>query len=73
VYCAGILPLVLMDCSLILSRMMSQRSIFTADQWPIWGFVQAIYLTSMAVAMYPGRMSAPQCEWDDVAALRIGN
>jgi hypothetical protein len=52
---------------------MPRRAIFTADEWPIWGSVLTIYLASMAVAMYPVRMSAPQCEWDNVVALGIGN
>ena len=72
-FCVGILPLVLMDCFLILSHLMPRGSIFTAGEWPIWASMLAIYLTSMAVAMYPGRTGAPQCEWDDVAALGIGN
>jgi hypothetical protein len=56
VFCFAIFPLVLIDCFLVLSHVMPKGALFEADtDWLIWVILFAIYLTLMAVAMYPGR------------------
>ena len=51
----GILPLVLVDCFMILSHLMPKGALFaTKDELLVWASLFAIYLTCMAVAMYPG-------------------
>ncbi len=63
VFCFGILPLALIDCVLILSLVMPKGALFEADtDRLVWAILFAIYLTSMAVAMYPGRDAPPRSD-----------
>jgi hypothetical protein len=65
VFCLGILPLVLIDCFMILSHLMPQGAQFaTRDDVIVLAIVFAIYLTLMTVAMYPGRALSSPADWD---------
>jgi hypothetical protein len=55
VFLLGVLPLVLVDCFMILSHLMPQGSLFaTKTDLFIWATIALFYLTCMAIAMYPG-------------------
>jgi hypothetical protein len=54
VFCVGILPLVLIDCVIILSELMPAGAFGAADYIAL-GIMISIYLASMIIAMYPGR------------------
>jgi hypothetical protein len=63
--CFGILPLALIDCVIVLSHVMPKGAMFEAifgedTDWLVLT-VPVVYLTSMAVAMYPGQ-EAPSPE-----------
>jgi len=68
VFCFAVFPLVLIDCFLVLSHLMPKGALFQADtDLVVWVILFAVYLTSMAVAMYPGRDTIPfdeRYEWD---------
>jgi hypothetical protein len=55
VFCIGVFPLVLIDCFLILSHVMPKGAGIDEETSRVACAIIAIYLTSMAVAMYPGR------------------
>jgi hypothetical protein len=60
VFCLGILPLALIDCCLILSGLMPRGARFAnAEDRAVWAVLVSIYLVSMIVAMYPGRVASP--------------
>jgi hypothetical protein len=68
VFFVGILPLVLIDCVIILSHLMPNGALFaTSGDLLVWAILAAIYLASMTVAMYPGSAGAAndQHESDD--------
>jgi hypothetical protein len=70
IFFLGILPLVLIDCVVILSHLMPDGALFaTNTDRLVWTVLIAIYLVSMAVAMYPGsaRAETNQYEGDDYA------
>jgi hypothetical protein len=55
IFTLGILPLVLVDCFMILSHLMPEGALFaTKTDLLVWTSFFVIYLTSMVVAMYPG-------------------
>jgi hypothetical protein len=67
--CLGILPLILIDCFMILSHLMPRGALLTADSDKFaLAIVYALYLSSMAVAMYPGRTISSPVDWDDPTA-----
>ena len=69
VFCLGILPLVLLDCFMILSHLMPQGALFaTHAEFIVLAIVFAIYLTLMTVAMYPGRAIPSHADWDELFA-----
>ena len=51
----GILPLVMIDCLMILSHLMPNGIVFLPPLG--WVVVLGIYLTAMTIAMYPGRVA----------------
>lgn len=56
VFCFGILPLVLVDCFMILSHLIPKGAALVDDSdLLVLVIFFAIYLSSMAIAMYPGR------------------
>jgi len=62
VFCLGIFMLVFIDAIMVLSHVMPKEAAFaTAADLIVWAALYAIYLTLMALAMYPGfgRLSAP--------------
>ena len=64
VFCVGILPLILIDCVLILSHLMPPGTLFQAHSDRIvWTVLFGIYLAAMIVAMYPGQAEAED-EWE---------
>jgi hypothetical protein len=68
VFFVGILPLVLIDCVIVLSHLMPNGALFaTSGDLLVWAVLAAIYLASMTVAMYPGSAGAAndQHEGDD--------
>jgi hypothetical protein len=68
VFFVGILPLVLIDCVIVLSHLMPNGALFaTSGDLLVWAVLAAIYLASMTVAMYPGsaRAANDQHESDD--------
>lgn len=63
-FCLGILPLVLIDCVLILSHLMPPGALFQArSDLIVWMMLAGIYLASMVIAMYPGQTLSDN-EWD---------
>ena len=69
----GILPLVLVDAFLILSHLMPQGALIaTPGDRLVWAIVLGVYLTCMAVAMYPGAVGADASEghFADIDAFR---
>jgi hypothetical protein len=59
VFCVGILLLVFFDAVLILSRLMPKGALFAArSDVYVWAILFSLYLTSMAIALYPGRAKA---------------
>ncbi len=71
-FCLGILPLVLVDCALILSGLMPRGALFaTALDRLVWAVLFSLYLASMIVAMYPGRVPHPPFDSDDLADLSV--
>jgi hypothetical protein len=59
VFFVGILPLVLIDCVIVLSHLMPNGALFaTSGDLLVWAVLAAIYLASMTVAMYPGSAGA---------------
>ena len=69
VFCIGILPLVLFDCFMILSRLMPHGDPnATHDELLVLGSAFAAYLVLMAIAMYPGRTIPIPDDWDDLIA-----
>jgi hypothetical protein len=69
VFCIGILPLVLLDCFMILSHLMPQGALFaTQGDLVVLASVFAVYLMIMAVAMYPGRSISSPDDWDELIA-----
>jgi len=60
VFCVGILLLVLIDAVIVLSHVMPKGAAFaTAADCIVWAVLYSIYLTSMAIAMYPGPCEPP--------------
>lgn len=55
VFCVGVLPLIVVDCLLILVGTMPNARMFTREDLAAWVVMLSIYLTSMTFAMYPGR------------------
>jgi hypothetical protein len=68
VFCIGILPLVLLDCFMILSHLMPQGAVATQGDLVVLASVFAVYLMIMAVAMYPGRSISSPADWDELFA-----
>jgi hypothetical protein len=69
VFCLGILPLVLLDCFMILSHLMPQGALLSTNaDFIVLAIVFAIYLTLMTIAMYPGRAIASPVDWDELLA-----
>jgi hypothetical protein len=67
-FCAlglAIVPLILIDCFIILSHLMPKGAPFARNEWLVWPILLGFYLTLMAVAMYPGRTPPPALQWDD--------
>jgi hypothetical protein len=70
-FCAfflGILVLTLIDAVVILSHVMPQGAAF-ADETDciVWAILVAVYLSSMGIAMYPGRTEADR-QWANAFA-----
>lgn len=66
VFCLTIFLLVCVDALLILSQEMPKGAMFaTWTDYVLFAIPISIYLTSMAFAMYPGRVNSP----DDMALL----
>ncbi|MDR3639662.1 MAG: hypothetical protein P4L84_38030 [Isosphaeraceae bacterium] len=67
VFCFGIFVLVFFDAAITLSHIMPQGALFsTSADILVWGIIGAIYVTSMAIAMYPGRSAKHDEEfWQD--------
>jgi hypothetical protein len=73
VFGVGILLLVFIDAALILSQVMPAGALFASKgDCLVWAILYSIYLTSMAIAIYPGRVrsysgpepwEAPDC-WE---------
>lgn len=63
VFCLGILPLVLIDCAVILSELMPAGAFAAADYMAL-GIAVSFYLTAMIIAMYPGRENVSLHAWD---------
>jgi hypothetical protein len=64
--CIGILVLLMIDSLLILAHGMQKGALFATDtDLLVWAVLIAVYLTSMAVAMYPGRPDPSPVEWRD--------
>jgi hypothetical protein len=60
----------LIDCFMILSHLMPQGALVASESDMLaWAILVGIYLTSMAVAMYPGREESSSADWDDFTAL----
>jgi hypothetical protein len=69
VFCLGILPLVLIDCFMILSHLMPQGPLnVSQDGMLLLAIVFAVYLMIMTVAMYPGRRISSDADLDDLYA-----
>jgi hypothetical protein len=61
IFVLGVLPLVLVDCFLILTHVMPPGALFAAPgDWLISGIVLGIYLLCMTIAMYPGYSPAEE-------------
>ena len=65
VFCIGILPLALFDCFVILSELIPGGLSEMRKDWIVWAILLSIYLVSMIIAMYPGRMEIPAGERED--------
>jgi hypothetical protein len=50
----GIMPLILVECFMVLSHLMPKGAVFTKAELPVWAGIFIIYMMSMVVAMYPG-------------------
>ena len=58
-FCLGIFLLVFVDALLILSHVMPKGALFANQTDRVfWVILISAYLTSMAIAMYPGRMNS---------------
>ncbi|MBN1591556.1 MAG: hypothetical protein JW888_18725 [Pirellulales bacterium] len=56
VFFIGLFLLALMECVLVLSRLMPAGALFAAkDDQIVWAVLITLYLTFMIVAMFPGR------------------
>jgi hypothetical protein len=64
--CIGIFVLLMIDSLLILAHEMNRKAMFVAgaDLIPL-SIPFAIYLTLMAIALYPGKPEPPPVEWRD--------
>jgi hypothetical protein len=71
-FCLGILPLVLVDCFMILSHLMPGAMFETYTDILICAITVSVYLTLMAVAMYPGRAIPSALDWEDGTAFGEG-
>jgi hypothetical protein len=71
VFVVGILPLVLLDCVMILSHLMPDGAFLaTTTDRLVLAVLVAIYLVSMIVAMYPGSATTEEPHaWKDEYAL----
>jgi hypothetical protein len=57
--CLGLLVLALIDCVLMLSHIMPNGAAWaTRSDRIVWAILASFYLTSMTIAMYPGRTEA---------------
>jgi hypothetical protein len=67
VFVIGILPLVLVDCFMVLSHLMPDGALFaTKTDRLVLAVLAAIYLVCMVVAMYPGSDTTEETEtWSD--------
>jgi hypothetical protein len=70
--CAAILMLLLIDSLIILANEMPQGAMFaTNTDLVVWAVLITIYITCMALAMFPGRTEVPTTvEWRDVDPFR---
>lgn len=56
VFVLGIMPLAIIDCLLILSSLLPKGRMFASNDALIdWAFLFGVYLSCMAIAMYPGK------------------
>ena len=56
VLCVGLLPLLLIDALMVLANVMPKGPApATWQDWIVPAVLYAIYLSAMAIAMYPGR------------------
>jgi hypothetical protein len=64
--CVGILFLLLIDSFVILAHEMPKGAMLaTETDRIVWAVLASVYLTCMAVAMYPGRTEPGPVEWCD--------
>jgi hypothetical protein len=69
-FCFAILPLVLVDCAVILAHVMPAGAVFAdAKEVVIWGAIYLSYLLLMTFAMYPGRSEPSPDDWDSFVPL----
>ena len=60
VFCVGIVVLVLIDAVMVLIHVMPPGAVFaTPGDRIVWACLYGIYMTSMAIAMYPGPHPRP--------------
>lgn len=71
VFVVGLVPLILIDCLIILSAIIP-NGMQGDEDLRIWLIMLAIYFASMAIAMYPGRKEIPADEWEQYFARDQG-
>jgi hypothetical protein len=66
VFVLGILPLIMIDCFIILDHVLpGGMRIANREDYIACAILIAFYLTTMAIAMYPGRTSAISDDWEE--------
>ncbi len=66
VFCVGILPLIAIDCMIILSDLIAANALLSNQtDLPIFLSIIGFYLVMMMIAMYPGRTSRPPIDLEE--------